>query len=235
MTVGCPVRAREWILPTWFEHVRVAAEAAQVDLDFVFVVPNDDPTQEVIGEHCPAPFRIVPSGERVETDTRFWSPARYRHMTILRNWLLTAVREQTPDYFLSLDSDILLHPLALHNLIETAGNGWEAVGGKCWMTDHTDACSYINLVNTAGFSRPDVHTVVPVDVIMAIKLLSPEVYNNVSYVFDQRGEDIGYSYGITARGLKIAFDGRVCSRHVMSQYDSGRKPRLDKIDPRCGF
>ena len=96
------------------------------------------------------------------------------------------------------------------------------------MTDHKDACSYANIVNAHSLIRPDCLGVIPVDVIMAIKLMTPEALQE-DYCFDTNGEDIGWSKSATAQGLKLAFDGRVCSKHVM------RPGQLEKLDPRCGF
>jgi hypothetical protein len=235
VTIGCPVRAREWILPRWFTHTALAAEMAGVKTDYLFAGAAEDPTRKVIEDSCPESFRYVDTQERVQPERgHVWSPPEYRHMVSMRNFLLAAARETRPDYFLSLDSDILLHEDALYNLLETIQSGWDAVGGKCWMTEHTDACSYIILVNSHGQIRPDVGHVIPVDVIMACKLMSPKAMT-VDYVYDSDGEDVGYSRNLTAHGLKMAFDGRVCNRHVMHRYLPDGREALNVVDPRCGF
>jgi hypothetical protein len=91
------------------------------------------------------------------------------------------------------------------------------------------------LINAHGQYRPDENGVIPVDVIMAIKLLTPQALA-VNYIFDQDGEDVGWSRAATAQGLKLAFDGRVCSRHVMHQRDRDTgKLWSEIIDPRCGY
>jgi hypothetical protein len=237
VTIGCPIRTREWVMPRWFAHTELAAQSAGVDTEYVFVGAADDPTRKVIEEHCPTTHTYVDTQERVQPDRgHYWSPVEYRHMVSMRNFLLGAVRQTEPDYFLSLDSDILLHEDALANMLETIQTGsWDAVGGKTWMTEAWDACSYIIIINSHGQYRPNVDTVIPVDVIMAIKLMSPEALA-VNYVFDTDGEDVGWSRAATARGLKLAFDGRVCSRHVMYQVDrSTGKSWTETVDARCGF
>jgi hypothetical protein len=236
VTIGCPVRSRDWIMPRWFTHAELAAEMAGVKTEYVFVGAEDDPTHKVIKDSCPTTFTYVDSQERPEVErNHYWGPPAYRHMAEMRNFLLAAARQTEPDYFLSLDSDILLHEDALHNMLQTIQSGWDAVGGKTWMTESLDACSYITFINSHGMVRPDVSDVIPADVIMAIKLLSP-VALAVNYAFDVDGEDVGWSRNATARGLKLAFDGRVCSRHVMYQRDhvSGRL-WSEIIDARCGF
>jgi hypothetical protein len=222
-------------MPRWLTHTALAADMAGVDVEYVFVGAKDDPTREVIEQHCTTKFTYVDTQERVEPERNHkWSPTEYRHMVSMRNFLLGAVRQTEPDYFLSLDSDILLHEDALANMIETIQSGWDAVGGKTWMTESRDACSYIMLINSHGMIRPDVDHVIPVDVIMAIKLMSPTALA-VNYVFDPDGEDVGFSRACTRQGLKLAFDGRVCSRHVMYQRDRQGLLWSETIDPRCGF
>jgi hypothetical protein len=229
VTIGCPVRSREWILPRWFTHVELAAEMAGVKTEYVFVGAEDDPSHKAIEDHCPSVFTYVDSQEAVRPERgHLWSPTEYRHMVSMRNFLLAAARRTEPDYFLSLDSDILLHEDALFNMLETIQSGWDAVGGKCWMTDVTDACSYIILINAHGQYRPDSSLVMPVDVIMACKLMSPKALA-LDYVFDVDGEDVGWSRLAAARGVHLAWDGRVCSKHVMHRH------QLDGIDARCGF
>jgi hypothetical protein len=235
VTIGCPIRAREWIIERWFTHAELAAQVAGVETEYVFVGAEDDPTHKVIDAHCPSQYRYVDTQERVQAERgHVWNPAEYRHMVSMRNFLLAAARQTEPDYFLSLDSDILLHEDALANMLETIESGWDAVGGKTWMTESRDACSYIILVNSHGQIRPDVDGVIPVDVIMAIKLMNPAALA-VDYVFDTDGEDVGYSRAATRVGLKLAFDGRVCSKHVMHRYLRDGTEALNVVDPRCGF
>lgn len=213
----------------------MAADVAGVEIEYVFVIARDDPTREFISNaQVQVPVHLVESGERLEADTRVWGPERYRQMVTLRNILLGAVNKLAPDYFLSLDSDVLLHEDALKNMLATAAEGFDAVGGKCWMTNYTDACSYIQLINSHGFIRPDVTDVIPVDVIMAIKLMNPKAYG-VSYFWDGDGEDVGWSRRATAEGCKLAFDGRVCSRHVMARWDRAGRLWSDVVDVRCGY
>lgn len=231
--IGCPVRSREWVMSHWLMHSSLAADIAGVDIEYVFVMSKEDPTLAVIEKNASAPFHVLDSQERVERDERHWNHTRYREMTRLRNWLLAEVRQREPDLFLSLDSDILLHPDALVYLLQSVEH-FDAVGGKCWMTDTTDACSYIQLVNSHGFHRPDVRSVIPVDVIMAIKLMTPSALA-VDYIFDSDGEDVGWSRQATKAGLKLGFDGRVCSKHVMARLNRNGTSRLTTVDNRCGF
>lgn len=228
VVVGCPVRKRNWILPEWRSHVEAGIPDG-VEVSYAFVVDEDDlETCELLGSWSNT--ALVPVKEPFREDERSWGPERYEHMSYLRNTLLSYVRMVGPDFFLSLDSDILIHPDALANLIETAiDNNADAVGGLTYLdpVDHrvTNIANWSNRSMTR-FNRvlePGVH---PVDVIMAIKLMAPNGYNT-DYPVHNNGEDLGWSAAMTGRS--IFCDGRVASKHVM------RPKYLELVDLRVGY
>jgi hypothetical protein len=160
-------------------------------------------------------------------DVRDWRPERYRQMVELRNLLLGAVRDQAPDVFLSLDSDILLHADQLTLMFETL-QGYDAVGGRCYMTTAgTRFPSWGRLYN-GMLQRYDATGTFQVDVIMAIKLMSPAAYH-VDYTFDLQGEDVGWSRNAVSAGLRLGWDGRVAAKHVLAPH------LLTARDARVGF
>lgn len=229
LIVGCPVYKRGWILPTWFDHVEKATAAAGVEPVYAFVLDDrDEATVEAISNHNGAgyAFRVR---EREEHDgRRQWNPRRYEWMVELRNELLGVVRLAEPKLFLSLDSDILLHPDAIKVLMETIED-CDAVGGKCYMTPRGNRHpSWAQLGRNNHLYRADSDGIFPVDVIMAIKLMRPSAYN-VDYEYSKQGEDIGWSKACKAKGLKLKWDGRVANKHVMDPLN------LNLVDRRVGF
>lgn len=226
MLVGCPVSHRAWVLPTWYEHVERACAEIGEKPEYVFVLdPNDRSTAEIVLEH--PPVVVFQVDEDRSADVRDWSHDRFAHMAQLRNHLLSVVREIEPEFFLSLDSDILLHPDALKNLIQSTER-FDAVGGATFMTGAGTSCPSFGLFTRDGLRRDLAGGVFPVDVIMAIKLMKPAAYA-VPYVAHKLGEDIGWSKNCTAAGVKLGFDGRAYSKHVMSPAALGR------TDPRVGY
>jgi hypothetical protein len=230
LVVGCPVSRREWILGRWFDHVDRAATVAEVEVSYVFVVAEEDPCVQIMDLRgdCRKVFALDSRSQ----DKRDWSPDRYQVMTDLRNMLLREVRTLSVPFFLSLDSDILLHQDAVCNLLESIQvkpHFFDAVGGKCYMTSTgVKYPSFAQLTSSGGLLRSDEWSVFPVDVLMAIKLMSPAAYA-VDYVYDQRGEDLGWSKACRKAGLKLGFDGRVVSKHVMNH------DYVDVVDKRVGF
>ncbi len=218
--VGCPVRGREWILPRFFEALVEAS--GDLDIRCLFVGSEDDDSTWDAVKRCPFPMIPVFVDEPAGDVPRDWSaPGRIEHMVDLRNTLLRNVRIESPDVFVSLDSDILIQPDALRLGIEALAQ-YDAVGLGCYMTPLTPAGGSKLFPSNGIFNRnvlrrvemdPGVH---PVDVIMAAKIMSPAAYG-VDYAYDHRGEDIGWSIACWQAGLKFGWDNRTISRHVMSE------------------
>lgn len=224
--IGCPVRKRAWILAEWHRYARESAEKAGVETEFLVLIPSyDEETLKVCKELEIEHIRITEE-EDFDGD-RLWNRDRYFHMVALRNNLLQEVRKIEPDFFLSLDSDILLHPDCLGNMLESTAR-FDAVGGRAYMTDIGKWCvSWANVTGGGGLIRDDYDDVRAVGAIMAIKLMSRKAYN-IDYAEHIMGEDIGWS--LNCRGsVKIGVDGRVVNKHVM------KPEQLHEIDKRCGY
>lgn len=217
LIIGGPISRREWIIDRWYEHAHRAAERAGLTPTFLHVVNvHDTPTRDRLD---PDSIQVV-TEEPKRQDVRTWNHKRYQHMADLRNLGLAAVRERQPRYFLSCDSDILLHPQAIASLIDALDRPalerirFDAVGGKCFMTNTDEYPSCGMMSRTGGIRRVDTpNGVFPVDVIMGLKLMSPAAYA-VDYQFHLHGEDIGWCLAARAAGVKIGWDGRVLSNHV---------------------
>lgn len=246
VVVGGPVAKRGWILDHWFNFVEIAAERADVNLHYVFVGdPGNDPSTFEVIDRRAAHCSIYPVEERsANTGTRTWAEQERKDwMVALRNIGLQGVRAIDPDYFLSLDSDILLHPEALASMMEMQVNGrWGAVGGKCYMTPlpegpavdnprvGTASPSYLLMGRAGNFRRtdPEGPGQFKVDIIMAIKLMTRAAYA-VDYRPHNWGEDVGWAYACQEAGVTFGWDGSVTSKHVMRPQD------LHVLDLRCNY
>lgn len=231
VAVGCPVKNRAWVLPQWFQYVETAFEKVGLEPYYIFVAgTSDDGTDEILRESLRGKLGgIAVSEERETGPERIWNPDRYQEMVDVRNQLLRCVREIQPDYFLSLDSDILLRDVALEKMLEHAGS-FDAVGSKVYLVPPPERVAPNYCFLRAGrMNRPDSEFFIPnVDVLMAIKLMSRAAYN-VDYEFHFHGEDIGWSQNVKESGLSMAWDGTVISKHVMTP------EWLTKPDPRVGY
>lgn len=229
IVVGCPVADREWVIAHWLDHIVRAASLARVEVEVVLIGPADDPTSSLAREHANAlelPLLWFDSGESVDDcarqvselggDEHAWPDVRLRHLVRLRNQLLDLVRSKSPELFLSIDSDVLLHERALDLMVELLTHSrYAAVGGKVHLSPfNQDAPNYAQLTGGGRLHRVDSTNVLEVDAIMALKLMHPDAYA-IDYAFDARGEDIGWSTACRQRGLRLAWDGRVTSQHLM--------------------
>lgn len=220
LLIGCPVRRREWVLPSWFACVRAAlGEAGITNYGFIFVVdPHDKETLHVItsnvtDEH---PVFVTVVDEPAREDIRVWNFARYQHMAFIRNRLLELVREQQPDFFWSVDSDMLVSRRCLAGALELTDR-FDAVGSKAYLTPHgTSAPNYAHLGREMQLIRPDQDIFFRTDVIMAIKLMNPSAYA-VDYAAHSHGEDIGWALAARDAGVRLGWDGRFRSMHMMEK------------------
>jgi hypothetical protein len=230
IAVGCPVAHRSWILDAWFDHVIDACDIAEVEPQFVFAGdPERDRSFRVIERRAPEALVAYTPNTKGD-DGRTWDYPRYQTMAQVRNVLLGAVRDLSPSFFLSLDSDILLNPQVLDLLLgDMETDPWDAIGSRCYLTPTGRSCpSWGRLTSQGCLQRMDSTGYFPVQIIMAIKLMRPTAYR-VDYVAHLQGEDIGWSLACEQAGLKFAWDGRLGNKHVMN-------PKFFRhLDARVGY
>lgn len=225
IVVGCPVYERGWILPTWFDHLE-----KQGEVKFAFVyTPSKDDTLDVIMDRAEDPH-IIEYTDGVHSEERNWqAKGRIETMAVMRNLLLEYVREVGADYYLSLDSDILLPPGAIKDLVnDLKHTSYDAVSPVAWLASLPEI--------TNAFYR-DRHTfrrvkvldaLQPADVLCAAILMTREVAEATQYSHFSRGEDFSWSEMASAK-FKLAVDTRIKAKHVME------REQLEIPDGRVGF
>lgn len=245
VAVGCPVRNRAWIFPHWVEHVRTAFDVVGLKPHWIFAIGigptgHDDGTHKMATDLYKTDPGIWCDINEPETKTtrENWTDERLSQMADYRNRLLEMVRVDQPDLFLSVDSDILLHPCALMTLLDTiskehmvagALTEYAAVGGKTFLSEASrHLTTYGTLNSNGGIRRQDSDGVFSTEILMALKLMSPAAYN-IPYSYHRSGEDIGWSLNCKAAGLTLGWDGRITSKHCM------RPEHLERVDRRVGW
>lgn len=227
LLIGCPVYRRAWSIKAWYEHAAVSADKAGLEPTFILVGDelNDKETFDAFRSVSRHDLIIVSERETGDGRRDWSTPGRYERMVYLRNRLLNTVRAAAPTMFLSLDSDILMHPDALGLMVDAP---WDGVGSKTYMASGRTSPSYAMLSNSGRMQRPDADGTFRVDAIMAIKLMRRAAYH-VNYEWHRHGEDIGYSLACAREGVTLGWVGSVCSKHLM------RSEQLHLVDDRCGF
>lgn len=232
--MGCPVLKRAWALPQWFKHIYASAYVLgeSTDLAFAFVADerDTDTVEVMLSDSIGFETHVTWTQDDLDVEARgpkYWNHDRFHRMVELRNQLLALVRESEADYFLSLDSDIFIQPRLIANLIESSER-FAAVGGRTYMGSGTTLSSFMMMKGNVPQRGTDTEAVFPVDVIMAIKLMTPAAYA-VDYEWHGHGEDVGWCQAVKAKGLTLGWDGRLVNKHVMHE------DRLDEFDKRVGF
>jgi hypothetical protein len=144
-------------------------------------------------------------------------------MISLRNTLLNRVREIQPEYFFSLDSDILLqNPMTIELLVSHIKDGADAVSPLMFMTPFDiQFPSVMNWVDKPGdkarrLSQYPLGTYFKADIIMAAKMMSKDVYNNVDYIFHSQGEDLGWCANANKKGFNNLYSASyIYAPHIM--------------------
>lgn len=238
LLIGCPTYKRTWILPLWIRCI-LSQSVHISDIGFVFEVSPDDQetimsleSWKKIDSRIPY-FNIkiredIPHFEH-ENHGRQWSMSKYVNMVSLRNSLLETVREVQPDYYFSLDSDILLtNPNTLELLIAHLKCGADAVNPLMFMTpegvNYPSVMDWRPDVPNKAFRKAvyDLGDYFKSDIIMAAKMMSDNVYNNVDYELHEQGEDVGWSLQCKEKGYDLFCASYIYAPHIMSKimYDN---------------
>lgn len=233
LLIGCPIYKRDWILNRWIRAV-ISQSIPVSDIGFIFECSPDDPNTTAMLEAWKSYDKNIPLFDihyrsdinhfEHQQNGRQWTISRYENMVELRNSLLKKVREIQPDYYFSLDSDILIeNPNTLELLIAHIKDGADAVsplmfmtpiGNKypsvmTWREDEPDKAKRLE--------RYPIGTYFQADVIMAAKMMSKEVYNNIDYSIHPQGEDVGWSLNCYRKNYKLFSASYIYAPHIMNQ------------------
>ena len=122
-----------------------------------------------------------------------------------------------------MDSDILLeNPNTLELLIAHIKAGADAVSPFMYMTpvgnQFPSVMSWKDKVGEMAYREKSypLGSFFQSDIIMAAKMMSKDVYNNVDYVFHQQGEDLGWSANATKNNFSLFSASYIYAPHIMS-------------------
>ena len=224
---------RSWILHHWIKSI-ISQSIPINDIGFIFEVsPDDTPTIQALESWKKFDKRIpyfeikiredIPHFEH-ENNGRQWSMSKYLNMVSLRNSLLESVRKVEPEYYFSLDSDILLtNTNTIELLIAHIKSGADAVSPLMFMTPfgtmYPSVMDWRLDVPTKAFRKEkyELGHYFQSDVIMAAKMMSKDVYNNINYTLHEQGEDVGWSLECKRAGFKLYSASYIYAPHIMSE------------------
>lgn len=233
LIIGCPIYDREWIFPAWASCIENQSFPLS-EIGFVFVGSKDDTGTIAMIERWKSIHPEIPFVDFISADTlnhssheegmRQWTISKYENMTNLRNILLNKVREYQPEYFFSLDSDILLtNPSTIELLIAHIKDGADAVSPLMFMTPvgmrFPSVMKWIGEIGKKAMRVDNfpLGTYFQSDVIMAAKMMSKNVYQNINYEIHEQGEDLGWSANCGKKGYKLFSASYMYAPHIMSK------------------
>jgi hypothetical protein len=246
LVIGCPTYKRTWLLPHWIRCL-VNQSVSLKDVGFIFEVSPDD--QDTINSleawkrfDKRIPYFNIKIREDIphfqhENNGRQWTMSKYVNMVSLRNSLLETVRDVSPEYYFSLDSDILLtNPNTMELLIAHIKSGADAVSPLMFMTPigtmYPSVMNWREDVPNKAYRKEkyDLGTYFKSDVIMAAKMMSKNVYQNIEYSVHEQGEDVGWSLNCKNKGYELYSASYIYAPHIMSEfmYDSFLKNGDDR-------
>lgn len=157
-----------------------------------------------------------------DSGSRKWTKDRYVAMADFRNQLLDKARVLEPDKYFSLDTDILLeNPKTIEHLDGLTDSVADAAAPLMFMTPRNimapSTMTWGN--NSLRAYRGDYKygTDFKTDVIMAAKMMNPEVYKKVNYAYHPQGEDLGWSWNCKEQGFNLYCASSIYAPHIMSQ------------------
>jgi hypothetical protein len=233
LIIGCPMYKRSWILHHWIKSI-ISQSIPVNDIGFIFEVsPDDTATIQALESWRKFDKRIpyfeikiredIPHFEH-ENNGRQWSMSKYVNMVSLRNSLLESVRKIQPEYYFSLDSDILLtNTNTIELLIAHIKSGADAVNPLMFMTPfgtmYPSVMDWRLDVPAKAFRKEkyELGHYFQSDVIMAAKMMSKDVYNNINYTLHEQGEDVGWSLECKKAGFKLYSASYIYAPHIMSE------------------
>jgi hypothetical protein len=233
LLIGCPIYKRDWIFPLWAS----ALERQSIPLDeigFIFETSPDDLNIKNIlsawrNQHPEIPFFEVHERSDIphfehQKNSRQWTMSKYYNMVSLRNHILERVREVKPEYYFSLDSDIILkNPATIELLINHIKEGADAVSPLMFMTpvgvDYPSVMTWSEEEDGRAYRRRDypLGSYFKSDVIMAAKMMSKKAYESIDYAVHSQGEDLGWSLEAKKKGLDLYSASYIYALHVMHE------------------
>lgn len=232
---GCPVANRSWALDRWWASIASQAQLSPYRWKVVFAYSEseDDTLGKLEQMQDWHDVHIIDTGPsprpREEMDRHWWPTDRFAYMAELRNLLLDYAVEERAEYFFSVDSDIILPPLAFEQLARHMDelylhHGVSAIAPLVNMAAHLDpgtfAYNYMHSLDggvTTRFNRPSTPmptTPFAVDAIMAAMLINRRAFD-VRWATHEQGEDLGWSYNALQRGHRMLVDPDVMCDHIM--------------------
>lgn len=212
--VGCPVASRAWCLQRWLDSIHNQTVPVEIHC---LVSESNDGTETILAKNdVSLIYDVTPPRNKIDIDKHYWGDlGTYAYMATIRNRLVTHIQQQNADYFFSLDSDILVPPTCLEQLLE----GIDKWGGIAAPFVSMSAQQIVP--NAMHWVHPGVARRVEqwdrttyVDVVMAAMLLDSQAME-CRWAPHPQGEDLGFCLDAAEKHIPIWWNPTIKCTHLM--------------------
>lgn len=214
LIVGAPVKDRAWVLPEW--HQGLSGYPAVCLLS-----RSEDDSRSVLEDLGVEVVEDPEEGRPVhEIEGHVWNLgiAAFEYMARLRNRLLDLMIERGAEYFFSVDTDIVLPPNAIPDLLSIMEQtGADVISpAVCLCSDPVEW----NTMNWGGYEGAAWRDYIPqrtgtVDVIMAAMLLNRRAIESCRWAPHVQGEDVGFCALAEQLGISRWWVPEIACEHMM--------------------
>jgi len=231
ITIGCPISNREYLIDRYLEAI-YNLDYPKDKIKLYFLINNcQDGTDSTLRR-----FKSIHDKEYLEIKLeKYKLPAfkdkrldtyrneTYRRLTLLRNHILENL---DTDYFLSVDSDIILVPNTLKKLLKSKKDIIACLINNDSILQPYREYPHIRtnvLINNrynsiSHFYEFPLNSIVECDYTGAVYLISKNAYTKCRYDFHEFGEDIPFCLSAKENGFKLYVDTSLFQDHIMCEY-----------------
>lgn len=230
VTIGCPISNRSYVIKRYLEGIlNLDYPKDKIRIYFLVNNCNDGTDMELKNfkrshekKYLNITLEKYKMPYREDKRVSVYRNETYRRLAELRNYVLSKI---DTDYYFSVDSDIILNPNSLTELLNAkkdiiAG----VVNNDVILRPYNNHPSIrTNLLNIKDGKYRHImdfplNEIIEVDCTGAVYLLTKEVCQNVKYDMSPAGEDIPFCKDAQEKGYKLYAHTGLWHRHIMCEY-----------------
>lgn len=226
--IGCPVRQDEITFKLYLDSLRnLNTEGHEVH--FFFVLHNSPQLKPYLLKHEYTEYTTNDDYKK-DDQTHHWTNLNLYHVAKIKNIFMDMLANQQYDYFLMVDSDLLLHPNTLQHLIqqrkdiiaEVFWTKWQQgtePGPNAW---DFDFYNFKDTNRTDQWKRKGVYEVggTGACILISKKVAKAGVnYNPIENVSFSNWEDRAFCIRANVNGFKIYLDTHYPAKHLYRESD----------------
>lgn len=221
--IGAPVRQYEGIFKEYLKSLDILEKPCQVDRFFYL---HNSPN---LAKHlCKDEYMIVQGEDEYKRDetTHYWDRVNLLTVACLKNELLKKTVEGGYDYFMLVDSDLMLHPKTLTQLLSVNKPIVAEVFWTKWQPDTEPLPNAWDLDQAASYEgsydlwrQPGIYRVGGTGACILVhrSVIEAGVNYNMLYNLSLWGEDRGFCVRAVARDYTLWLDTHFPCKHLYRQ------------------